>query len=47
MSESTINAVLEEVALALENRAGNNVYKAAWRTAAKLVRSYKSNKVQA
>jgi hypothetical protein len=42
-AQEDINTVLESIAVALEARAGNPVYQAAWRTAAKLVRAYKKN----
>lgn len=43
MNETTeaVSAALETVAIALENRAGNKIYKMAWRAAAKVVRAHK------
>lgn len=41
----TANEALEEAAQALEQRAGNAVYKQAWKVAAKLVRNLKTKPV--
>ena len=38
-----IGSALEKAACALENRAGNKLYKAAWKVAAKIIRSHKPN----
>jgi hypothetical protein len=36
-----ISSALEKAACSLENRAGNSLYKAAWKVAAKVIRSQK------
>jgi len=38
-----IASALEKAAFELENKAANKVYKAAWRAAAKIIRSHKPN----
>jgi hypothetical protein len=38
-----VRAALERAACSLENRAGNKLYKAAWKVAAKIIRSHKPN----
>lgn len=41
----TANEALEKAAMMLENRGGNAIYRKAWRAAAKLLRSMKSEEV--
>lgn len=40
-----VDEKLEEIARKLENHAGNEIYMKAWRVAARIVRSFKTRKV--
>jgi hypothetical protein len=40
-TRTTVRRALEKVAQALETKHGNHLYMAAWKTAAKFIRSYK------